>query len=66
MTCLKMGSLNSLHQSDLKRPEGLLEKCIMLKERIIQLARDGRIILDLDDLVGTNHTFAQLEHYLPS
>jgi len=43
-----------------------LEKCITLKERVMQLARDGRIILDLDDPVGTNHIFAQLEHSLPS
>jgi len=42
-----------------------LEKCITLKERIMQLARDGRIILDLDDPVGTNHISAQLEYYLP-
>jgi len=26
-----------------------LEKCITLKERIMQLAKEGRIILDLDD-----------------
>jgi len=32
-----------------------LEKCVMLKERIMQLAEDGRIILDLDDVVETNH-----------
>jgi len=34
-----------------------LEKCITLKERIMQLAKDGRIILDLDDSSGTNHIF---------
>jgi len=28
-----------------------LEKCIMLKERITRLGRDGRIILDLDDSI---------------
>ena len=31
-----------------------LEKC-MLKERIMQLVEDGRIIVDLDDIVDTNH-----------
>ena len=43
-----------------------LEKCITLKEHIMQLARDGRIILDLDDLVETSHISAQLEHSLLS
>jgi len=43
-----------------------LKKCITLKECIMQLARDGRIILDLDDPIRTNHISAQLEHYLPS
>jgi len=33
-----------------------LEKCIMLKERIIQLAKDGINILDSDEAAGTNHT----------
>jgi len=43
-----------------------LEKYITLKERIMQLARDGRIILDLDDPIGTNHISTQLKHSLPS
>ena len=34
-----------------------LEKCITLKERIMQLAREGKIILDLDDTVETNHIY---------
>jgi len=38
-----------------------LEKYITLKERIMKLARDGKIILDLDDTVGTNHISTQLE-----
>ena len=32
-----------------------LEKCITIKERIMYLAKEGRIILDLDDLVEANH-----------
>ena len=43
-----------------------LEKCITLKERITQLVRDGRIILDLDDPIGTNHISSQVEHSLLS
>ena len=43
-----------------------LEKCIMLKERIMQLARDGRIILDLDDSAGANHISTEVEHSLLS
>jgi len=31
-----------------------LEKCITLKERVIQLIEDGTIILDLVDVVETN------------
>ena len=42
-----------------------LEKCITLKERIMQLARDGGIILDLDDSAGANHISAEVEHSLP-
>jgi len=38
----------------------------MLKERIMQLARDGRIILDLDDSTGANHISAEEDHPLPS
>jgi len=36
-----------------------LEKCVTLKERIMQLARDGKIILDLDDYAGANHISAE-------
>jgi len=32
-----------------------LKKCITIKERIMQLAKEGRIILDLDDVVEANH-----------
>jgi len=32
-----------------------LEKCIVLKECIVRLIKDGTIILDLDDAVETNH-----------
>jgi len=39
-----------------------LEKCITLKEHIMQLSRDGTIILDLDDAVETNHTIIWCEH----
>jgi len=33
-----------------------LEKCITLKERIMQLAKDGTIIRDLEEAADTNHT----------
>ena len=33
----------------------LLEKCVTLKERIMRLAREGRIILDLDKTEKTSH-----------
>jgi len=36
-----------------------LEKCIMLKEHIIQLIIDGTIILDLDNVVEINHISCQ-------
>jgi len=36
-----------------------LEKCITIKERIIQLAKEGRIILELDDVVEENHISSQ-------
>jgi len=39
-----------------------LEKCITLQKRIIQLVKDRRIILDLDDFVGDNHISAQAEN----
>ncbi|KAL9233018.1 hypothetical protein vseg_008061 [Gypsophila vaccaria] len=35
-----------------------VEKCITLKEKIKQLAKDGKIILDLDEVVSANHTAA--------
>ena len=39
-----------------------LEKCITLKERIMQLAKDGTIVLDLDEIAETNHTTIWCEH----
>jgi len=39
-----------------------LERCITLKERIMQLAQDGTIILDLDEAAETNHTTILCEH----
>jgi len=42
-----------------------VKKCIMLKEWIIQLAKDGRIILSLGDMVETNHISSQLECLSP-
>jgi len=35
------------------------EKCITIKECIMQLAKEGRIILDLDDVVEANHVSSQ-------
>ena len=32
-----------------------IEKCVTLKEKIMRLAQDGTIVLDLDETVGTNH-----------
>ena len=36
-----------------------LQKCITIKERIMQLAKQGRIILDLDDVIRANHVSSQ-------
>ena len=36
-----------------------LEKCIILKERIIRLAREGKIILDLDETAEASHITVQ-------
>ena len=36
-----------------------LEKCVTLKECIMRLIDDGTIILDLDDVVETNHISCQ-------
>jgi len=36
-----------------------LEKSVTLKERIMQLIEDGMIILDLDNIVETNHISCQ-------
>ena len=41
-----------------------LEKCITIKERIMQLAKEGRIILDLDDVVEANHVSSQTRELL--
>ena len=38
-----------------------LEKCITLKERTMQLVKDGTIILDFDDVVESNHIFCQIK-----
>ena len=39
-----------------------LEKCITLKERILQLAQDGMIIIDLDEAAETNHMTILCKH----
>jgi len=36
-----------------------LEKCVTIKEWIMQLAKEGRIISDLDDVVEANYVSAQ-------
>jgi len=36
-----------------------LEKCITIKERIMQFDKEGRIILNLDDVVEANHVSFQ-------
>ncbi|KAH9622222.1 hypothetical protein KSS87_023701, partial [Heliosperma pusillum] len=38
-----------------------LEKCITLMEKIMQLVKDGKIILDLDYAVTTNHKSVMIE-----
>ncbi|KAL9228133.1 hypothetical protein vseg_003745 [Gypsophila vaccaria] len=38
-----------------------LEKCITLKEKIMQLAKNGKIILDIDEEVTTNHTTVSMD-----
>lgn len=37
-----------------------IEKCITLKERIMQLAKGGKILLDLDEKAETNHVTAMV------
>ena len=39
-----------------------LEMCITMKERIMQLAKDGAIILDLDKAIETSQTIIWYEH----
>ena len=39
--------------------DDLLEKCVTLKECIMQLAKDGSMILNLDDVVESNHISCQ-------
>jgi len=39
-----------------------LKKYITLKERIMQLVKDGTIILDLEEAAETNHTTIWCEH----
>ena len=36
-----------------------LDKCITIKERIMQFVKEGKIILDLDDVVEANHVSSQ-------
>ena len=36
-----------------------LEKCVTLKERIMQQAREGRIILNLDETIEASHVTVQ-------
>jgi len=38
-----------------------LKKCIRINERIMQLAKEQRMILDLDDAVEANHISSQLK-----
>uniref|UniRef100_A0A2N9G5F2 Uncharacterized protein n=1 Tax=Fagus sylvatica TaxID=28930 RepID=A0A2N9G5F2_FAGSY len=33
-----------------------VEKCFVLKDLILRLAKEGKILLDLDEAVGSNHT----------
>jgi len=37
-----------------------LENCITIEERIMQLAKEGKIILDLADVVKANHVSSQI------
>jgi len=43
-----------------------LEKYIMLEECIIQLAKYGRIILDLDNVMKANHVCNQTKELFTS
>ena len=75
MFSLGKGSSNFQSQTSPKKLEGLpikncryhrvishpIEKCIMLKERIMQLAKDEKIILDLDDTVKADRISTQWE-----
>jgi len=40
-----------------------IEKCVTLKDRIMRLTKDGKIILDLDNAVKTNHIFYQTKGF---
>jgi hypothetical protein len=33
----------------------IVEKCLVLKDLILRLAKEGKILLDLDEAVGSNH-----------
>ena len=37
-----------------------LEKCITINGYIMQLAKEGRIILDMDNVIETNHVSSQI------
>ena len=41
-----------------------LERCVMLKERIMWLIYDGTIILYLDDIVEINHIYYQTKGFI--
>jgi len=42
-----------------RMPSHPLEKCVTIKKHIVQLAKEERIILDLDDVAEANHVSCQ-------
>jgi hypothetical protein len=43
-----------------------VEKCFFLKDLILRLAKEGKIILDLDEAVGSNHATFTFESPSPT
>ena len=43
-----------------------VEKCFILKDLILRLAKEGKILLDLDEAVGSNHATFTFESPSPT
>ena len=52
----EMGRTNDLKYCKYHRVVShTVEKCFILKDLVLRLAREGKILLDLDEAVGSNH-----------